>query len=88
MMPRSDRPTSLLGEPPASAWQPPRVLRTDLPPQPDVLLDHEWIKAHSEEYRGRWIALRRGELVAAALTGSELRRKLGSAKGLFVTRLY
>ena len=44
-----------------------------------------WLKEHSEEYAGRWVALRDDELVAVADSFPELRRKLPSLSGVLVT---
>jgi len=66
----------------------PRVLRDDLPPQPGLVDDHTWLKQHSEEYRGQWVALCNGTLVAAAPTGSELRRLVAGRRGLHIVRLF
>jgi hypothetical protein len=44
-----------------------------------------WLKAHSKEYAGRWVALRDDELVAVADSFSELRSQLPSLSGVLVT---
>jgi hypothetical protein len=44
-----------------------------------------WLKAHSEEYAGRWVALRDDELVAVADTFDQLHAKIGSLSGVLVT---
>lgn len=73
-------------EPAPSA--PPRVLREGLPARPELLADDEWLKEHAEEYRGQWVALRNGELVAAAATARELRSRIEGDRGLHITRLF
>jgi hypothetical protein len=37
---------------------------------------YEWIKRHSSEYRGQWVALYKGELMAASPSFEEARRAL------------
>ena len=37
---------------------------------------YEWIKRHSSEYRGLWVALDKGELVAASKSFAEARQAL------------
>lgn len=44
-----------------------------------------WLKEHSEEYVGRWVALRDDELVAVADSFPELRSQLPSLAGVLVT---
>lgn len=66
---------------------PPRVRRSDLPPDPAVRADFEWLRIHSTEYQGQWVALKGGNLVASAPTARKLRNKLHTIAGLFVTRV-
>ena len=40
--------------------------------------EYEWLRAHGREYRGRWVALSGGNLVASALTLQELQQQLRS----------
>jgi hypothetical protein len=61
------------------------VIRADLPPDPSGTLDILWLREHIDEYRGQWIALKDGQLVAHAPTVRELKEKLPSLKGLFLT---
>jgi hypothetical protein len=44
-----------------------------------------WLKEHSAEYVGRWVALRDDELVAVADSFPELRSQLPSLSGVLVT---
>jgi hypothetical protein len=64
------------------------VLRDDLPPRPDLADDHAWLKANAARYRGQWVALADGKLVSAAPTGSELRRRISTRRGLHIVRLF
>jgi hypothetical protein len=38
----------------------------------DRALDYQWIRDHAQEYRGQWVALDKGELLAAAASLREL----------------
>jgi hypothetical protein len=69
---------------------PARVLTTDLPADPQVAAETEWLKGHGPEYRGQWVALRGGELLAAAPTLEELVAQIGNPKGrdILVTMVY
>jgi len=66
---------------------PPRVMRANLPPDPSVRANLEWMRAHAVEYQGRWIALKDGVLLATAPTAHELKDKLPTTDGLFLTRV-
>jgi len=65
---------------------PPRVLRDDLPPVPSLRANKAWMETHATEYRGQWIALREGELIASAPTARELRSEVGDLKNTLITR--
>jgi hypothetical protein len=64
---------------------PPKVVNAHLPPDPSVELDIRWLREHVDEYRGQWIALKNGKLVAHAPSVRELKEMLPSLKGLFLT---
>ena len=38
----------------------------------DRTLDYQWIRDHAQDYRGQWVALNKGELLAAAASLREL----------------
>ena len=38
----------------------------------DRTLDYQWIRDHAQDYRGQWVALDKGELLAAAASLREL----------------
>jgi hypothetical protein len=44
-----------------------------------------WIREHGAAYAGRWVALRDDELVASAISFTELRRQLSSLDDVLVT---
>ena len=66
---------------------PARVIRSDLPPDPAVRVDHEWLLANRDKYRGQWVALQSGTLMGTAPTVKELRAHVGDLRGLMVTRV-
>jgi len=49
--------------------------------------DFAWLKQHSAQYRGQWVALKDGELVAAAATLPELKAQVASPKDIFLARV-
>jgi hypothetical protein len=58
------------------------------PADPTVEKDHAWLKAHAHEYRGQWIALRRGEFLGAAKTLDELVEQVGDITDIFVAPIH
>ncbi|RLC84126.1 MAG: hypothetical protein DRI79_13275 [Chloroflexi bacterium] len=67
---------------------PPRVVRADLPSVPSLQANQAWLRAHADEYRGQWVALRDGALLAAAATARQLRACLESTDGVLITRVF
>lgn len=67
---------------------PPRVVSTDAPPSPSLRANQDWLRAHVNEYRGQWVALLDGSLVAVAPSARELKGRLDSTEGLMVTRVF
>lgn len=59
---------------------PPRVTVSDTPPDPSHKGNMTWLKNHWEAYRGKWVALRSGELLAAADSLSALLEQVGEVK--------
>jgi hypothetical protein len=66
---------------------PPRVLEGEIPPQPGTRANQEWLRAHSAEHGGSWVALRDGELVASARSLREVREAATDSRDLFITRV-
>lgn len=65
---------------------PPTVVSKKVPPDPKRRANREWLKTHGGEYRGRWVAIRDGKLVAAAKSLAELRKQLDSTEGVLLTK--
>jgi hypothetical protein len=49
--------------------------------------DFAWLKHHSDPYRGQWVALRDGELVAAAPTIPKIKTKVSSPQSVFLAKV-
>lgn len=85
-------PPDLLDEPSLLRWRsllaPPRVT-TAQRRDTDRRREYAWLRTHGSEYRGQWVALDDGRLVAAASSLQELRERLkhGSASFPFVHHL-
>ena len=66
---------------------PPRVVRDDLPPLPSLHTNQAWLRAHADEYRGRWVPLRDGALLASADTARKLWASLENPKDVLITKV-
>jgi len=71
----------------ARVLAPPKVIRSDLPPTPSVKANREWLKENAKNYRGRWVALRNGEIVGVATSFDELAKQVGDTRGILLTRV-
>ncbi len=68
----------------------PKLLRANLPADLGPRADLIWFREHSASYRGKWVALRHGTLLADAPTLQEVLAKIGdpkAIKGLLLTRV-
>ena len=71
----------------ARALAPAKLLRADLPPDPGVEKDARWLREHAAEYRGRYIALKDGELLDTADSFEPLIAKFPRGSRVLVTRI-
>ena len=74
----------------ARVLAPARVIRSDLPPDPDAQADMTWLKINADVYRGQWVALQSGELLASARTHPELMEQIDhpEEKTILITPVY
>jgi hypothetical protein len=66
---------------------PPRIIRHETA-DPSVQLNRHWLRAHADHYRGQWVALREGELLAAGTSALDLKKRIGELDGVLLTRVY
>jgi hypothetical protein len=61
-----------------------------LSPKPDTPLNLDWVLRHRQDYRSRWVALEKGDLIADASSLDELFTQVGKEKmnDLFYTIVY
>lgn len=59
----------------------PRDKRVPCEPMPDRTREHEWVKAHKQEYAGQWVALDGDRLVAASPDRLELSKAVKADGG-------
>ncbi|MBU1660544.1 MAG: hypothetical protein KKD28_03620 [Chloroflexi bacterium] len=65
---------------------PPKIIQSNLPPDPTLRESREWLKAHAYKYRGQWLALKNGELLGVAATLRELRNRVGRRDDILFTK--
>lgn len=51
-------------------------------------VNQDWVRNNRTQYRGLWVALRNGQLLASARSGDELIAQLSDTKGVFLTAIY
>ena len=69
----------------------PSVVRVRKEPRdPNVLVNQNWIKQNRMQYRGNWVALKDGKLLAIGKNVDELVEQVGDIKEkrIFVTAIY
>jgi len=67
---------------------PPRVTRSNRPPDPTLEANRDWLMSHADTFSGQWVALRNGQLVASADSLPLLVEQIGLTEGLLVTRVF
>ncbi len=53
-----------------------------------VLANDQWLKHHQNQYRGRWVALRDGHLLAEAASAADLLKHIESTDNTLLTVVY
>ena len=53
-----------------------------------VKANNAWMKAHWQEHRGQWVAVRDGQLVQAAASFDDLVAYLGDSHGVLLTKIH
>jgi hypothetical protein len=72
----------------ARVLAPPRVLRADLPPDPGIRANMDWMEREAANYPGQWVAVKDGVLVASAPSVSALKERVPDLRGHFVVKVY
>jgi hypothetical protein len=54
----------------------------------NILKNQQWIKTHRQEYKGRWVALRDGELLADTNSVDELLQQVSSPENTLLTVIF
>lgn len=66
---------------------PPKVIRRGLPAEQGPVANRAWMVANRTAYRGQWVALRNGELLANAGRLQELTERFGADPSILFTRV-
>jgi len=72
----------------ARVLAPPKVTRSNLPPDPTLKTNHAWLKTHGDAFRGQWVALRDGQLLGMATSLQALVEQVGEAKDILFTKVF
>ena len=72
----------------ANILAPPRIVNADIPATPSVRANQVWLRHHADEFKGQWVALREGTLLAAGATAREVWDRLDSTDGVMLTKLF
>ena len=72
----------------ARVLAPPKVTRRNPASDLGWKANRDWLTTNSDEYQGRWVALRNGELVGSADTLKALSGKLSETRDLLLTKVY
>jgi hypothetical protein len=67
---------------------PPRVVNADIPPTPSVRANQAWLRDHAHEYKGQWVALQEGTLLAVGAAAREVWERLESTDGVMLTKVF
>lgn len=69
---------------------PPVITTSQAPPGRNLWINQDWIKQNRMQYRGQWVALKDGQLLAHGKNIDELVEQVGEIKGtgIFVTAVY
>jgi hypothetical protein len=65
----------------STIFEPPRITVSRRQPPTGTRANTQWLTAHGDDYRGKWVALRAGTLIASASSIDELLKIIGDVKG-------
>ncbi len=71
----------------AEVLSPPRVRSTTDKPATGVKESMSWFGTHAQAYRGRWVAVREGQLVGTAASFKELVALIGRVENTFISKI-
>lgn len=71
----------------AAVLAPPLISRIHPAAHSSWPLNRQWLKSHAHEFRGQWVALDHGRLIAAGTSLADLRAQVGTDLDVFMTLL-
>ncbi|MBL7184655.1 MAG: hypothetical protein ISS50_09435 [Anaerolineae bacterium] len=72
----------------AHILDPARVVNANIPPTPSVRANRVWLRDHAYEYKGQWVALQEGTLLATGATARGVWDRLESTDGVMLTKVF
>ncbi len=72
----------------ANILAPPRIVNADILATPSVRANQAWLRHHADEFKGQWVALREGTLLAAGATAHGVWDHLESTDGVMLTKVF
>jgi hypothetical protein len=72
----------------ARVFAQPKVTSNSLPPDLTLKTNREWLLNNRELYRGKWVAVRNGQLLGTAQSLQDLIEQIGVTKGTLLTMVY
>ena len=67
---------------------PPKVTRSDLPPDPTLRTNRDWLKTHRDAFKGQWVALHNGQSLGSAASLKSLTAQLGDTTDILLTKVF
>ncbi len=67
---------------------PPKVIKRAYSPDPTIKMNRDWIRSQGCDYRGQWVALRNGELLASGESLDVVTQQTGVARDILFTKVY
>lgn len=67
---------------------PPKVTHRRVEFDPTIRANRDWLMAHGDEYRGKWVALSNGELLDSADSFDELIKRVGNSENILITTVF
>ncbi|MFZ1475106.1 MAG: DUF5678 domain-containing protein, partial [Anaerolineae bacterium] len=71
----------------AATLNPPPARISRIPPDTAIKATMAWFASHSMDFRGQWVAVSNGALVASAPTIAELRNRVGDLTQVTITQI-
>lgn len=71
----------------ATVLAPVDVIERNLPPDPSLKDNRDWLKAHKDEYKGQWVALQQGKLIGASPSLKDLKSTINQTEDILFAKV-